>query len=531
MNISYYRKVACVSAGVLLWLFAAAAFRTFAEDIKDLNVVVFEREYQIKKEVETKIKNEILDPMLGRDRASVFADIELDIIANKHDESGSKLGVSQKYKEAPGNKNKADTDFILPGVPKPKSVRDATNERPSAAQALQAQQEKGLQKIRYGVETEFKRFQVTILHDESLPKESLEAVRQKVNDILLPYKIRQKDPATILFKPARFKSIDWRDDLKRPNVYLPLLYAFLALFLLLFLFGPLAGFMRRYVKAILAKPGAEVNIENKEEEGKGGGGDGEGEGVKEGHQQIEMMFQQKSAEEEDSEEEDEMKKFAPFAYINEENLKRLVYMFLLRKEEPWLIAVVLSYLKPEYARQALSIMPVELQAKVAMEAITVRQVTREQGQAIDSEIKENIDFVVGGVEGLVRMIDDADPVSRQNILEYLKAQKPILYDKVKKSILTFEDIANFPDRSVQQILRGLNSETMEYSLEITPVQIDDARIKILDDIKALEKEGKIVVREKVSDEASTDDIDMSAARSRMQKISGAEQSPAPSGGD
>ena len=99
MNISYYRKVACVSAGVLLWLFAAAAFRTFAEDIKDLNVVVFEREYQIKKEVETKIKNEILDPMLGRDRASVFADIELDIIANKHDESGSKLGVSQFFEK------------------------------------------------------------------------------------------------------------------------------------------------------------------------------------------------------------------------------------------------------------------------------------------------------------------------------------------------------------------------------------------------------------------------------------------------
>jgi hypothetical protein len=34
------------------------------------------------------------------------------------------------------------------------------------------------------------------------------------------------------------------------------------------------------------------------------------------------------------EEEESMKKFEPFSYINEENLKRLVYLFLLRKEEP-----------------------------------------------------------------------------------------------------------------------------------------------------------------------------------------------------
>ena len=45
-----------------------------------------------------------------------------------------------------------------------------------------------------------------------------------------------------------------------------------------------------------------------------------------------------------------MKKFEPFAYITEENFKRLGNLFLVRGDEPWLIAVVLTCLKPEIAR-------------------------------------------------------------------------------------------------------------------------------------------------------------------------------------
>ena len=48
-----------------------------------------------------------------------------------------------------------------------------------------------------------------------------------------------------------------------------------------------------------------------------------------------------------TDEEDEMKKFEPFVYINEENVKRLAYLFILRKEEPWVVAVVASYLRSD----------------------------------------------------------------------------------------------------------------------------------------------------------------------------------------
>ncbi len=543
-----------LSAGLLL-LWSLGAPRIYAADApvtsdgQLMETSLMQKQDALRREVETKIKKEILDPILGPDRAFDFADVELEVVSKKAEQNKEGLGIIQKYKEkGTGAGGGADTDFILPGIPKPKSVTGGDNKRPEAAQGQQAQQAKGVQEVRYGLSTEITRFQVTVIYDETLPKAALQTARDRIDDFLLPYKIRGKDAPTVTFKPTKFKAADPLDDLKRPSVYLPLLYALLFLLLLLFLFGPLWGFFRKYIKAMLAKPGAEVNIEDKREEG-GGAGEEEGKEETEGHQSIDMNFLQK--EEEKKEEEDElMKKFEPFTYLNEENLKRLIYLFLLRKEDPWVIAVVLSYMKPELSRQALSMLPVEMQSRVALEALTVRQATREQIDAIDKDIRENVDFVMGGIERLVKMLDDSDPATRKNIIEYLKTQKPDIYEKVKRIVLMFEDIVSFPDRDMQTIIRSLSNEDiakavakadpaiankffsnmsqgavnaikeiMEYSGEITPAQQDEAQMKILDAVKSLEAEGKINVRQGNTQEVYIiDGGEMSSGDERKRKF-------------
>lgn len=258
-----------------------------------------------------------------------------------------------------------------------------------------------------------------------------------------------------------------------------------------------------------------------------------------------------------------MKKFEPFAYINEENIKRLVYMFLLRKEEPWVIAVVASYLRPEYARAVLTSLPIELQAKVALEALTVRQLSREQVLAIDAEVKENVDFVVGGMERLTQLLEEADMTTRNNILNYLKNEKPTLYERVRKFVLTFDDVTRFPDREMQIIVRELKPEIMaralqnsapevvnkflsnmssgaaallkeaiEYAANTTTAQIDEERAKILDEIRKLEREGKISVRERPEGGLGLEGMEeeMSVRERRQARLAGkggAEALPAP----
>jgi tetratricopeptide (TPR) repeat protein len=258
-----------------------------------------------------------------------------------------------------------------------------------------------------------------------------------------------------------------------------------------------------------------------------------------------------------------MKKFEPFTYINEENIKRLVYLFILRKEEPWVIATVLSYLRPDYARMVLTSLPVEMQAKLALEALTVRQVTREQVQAIDADIKENVDFVVGGMERLTAMLNEADTATRNNILNYLKNEKPLIFDKVRKHLLLFDDIVDFPDREMQTVVRELKTEamakalqnappeivnkflanmsggaaallkeSMEYAKDLSPAQIDEERAKIMDVVKVLEKEGKINIREKAEegiDLVEGMQEELSAMQHRQERFSAARKTQAGAG--
>ncbi len=523
-----------------------------------MDTSLMEKQDSMRRETETKIKKEILDPILGADKSFVFADVELEVIAKKAEQTKEGLGVIQKYKEKKGGANNPDTDFLLPGIPKPKSVLGAENKRPEAASGQQAQQAKNVQEIRYGVETEITRFQLTVIHDETLPKDTLKIARDRLDDFLLPYKIRKKDAPTVIFKPTKFKGANQLDDLKKPGVYLPLLYAALFLILLLFLFGPLWGFFRKYIKALMAKPGAEVNIEDKREEGGGGGGEDEGKEETEGHQSIDMNFLQKE-EEKKEDEDDLMKKFEPFTYLSEENLKRLIYLFLMRKEDPWVIAIVLSYMKPDLGRQALAMLPVEMQSKVALEALTVRQATREQIDAIDKDIRENVDFVMGGIDRMIKMLEEADPAIKKNILEYLKTQKPDIYEKIKKAILTFDDLPGYSDKDLQAIIRNVGNEDiaralskadpaiveklfsnmskgaanaikeiMEYSSGISATQIDEAQAKILDAVKKLEAEGKITPRQGSSQEVYIiEGGEMSSGDARRRKYESMSGGPKP----
>lgn len=495
-----------------------------AASVEPPNLDLIKARDKIVADSQARIQSDILDRVLGPGKASVFVDVEMDLRARRKENIRAGAGVAEKYKEKGARGAGFATQFILPGVPKPKSITGEPNRgKPAAAQGQTAAQSKTEMEEVFTQQLEFKKFEVTVIHDrDALTPEKRGEVRGLIVDAMKMYQVKPED---VMFRPATFYSpeLSWKDDILDPGVYIPLLYALLLLLFLFFLFGPLARFLKRYVEALAQKPAAEVNIESNitppEDEGGGGGEDGLDEG------KLDIMIGRKPPEPSPDDEEDEMAKLEPFSYINEESLKRLANLFLLRREEPWLIAVVLSYLRQDYARQVLAALPVELQTKVAMEALKVRQVTREQIQAIDDDIKENVNFVVGGIERLTRMLEESDAATRMNILESLKNEKPVVYEHVRRSILLFEDIPSFPDREMQVIVRELKTEamaralqgappevvnkffnnmssnassllkeSMEYVKDMTPAQIEEERGKIMDLVKTMEKEGKISLR-------------------------------------
>lgn len=562
-------------AVLLAW---PASLGTAVAAIVAPDLSLLQEQNRIKTDSETKIQRDVLDPILGKGKAAAFVDVEMEVKVASEESQRSGMGLAEKYKEkAPAARGGMQTTFVLPGIPKPKTItqQQQTPEKPEQSQAQQAQQIKGAQEENFSIKPVFKRLQVTVIHDDTVLKQKTQEdlVRARIVDAMGQYKLA---PDQVSFRPTQFDKpplVDWREDFKKPSVYLPLLYALLFLLFLWFLFGPLAKFFKQYVAALKEKPAAEVNVESKIEQpddaGKGGPEDALSKG------ELDIMLGRKPPEEPPAppEEDEAMKKFEPFTYITEENFKRLANLFLVRQDEPWLVCVVLSYLKPDLARATLTSLPVELQAKVAIEALKLRQVTREQLMAIDADIKESVDFVVGGMERLTRMLDEADSQTRANILEYFKNEKPEVYQRVRKFILTFDDVVDFPDRDMQTIVRELKTENMakalqgaspqiidkflknmsagassllkesiEYAQGLTPAQVEEERSRIMEVVKNLEKDGKVNVRQSRGDafsgfteELASDRGEKYAPRTRaaeqaVAQLLGGGASPAPTAG-
>lgn len=538
----------------LLW-FAGPAFALQGPDIG-----LLQEQNRIKNESEAKINHDILDPILGKGTAKAFVDVEMELKLEREESVRSGMGLAEKYREKLGAAKRnaqANTEWALPGIPKPKTISASQgNERPENSMAQQATQTKGVQEERFSVKPVFKKLGVTVVHDDRVlaEKAQVDLVRNRIVDAMSQYSLA---PDQVAFRPTPFhkegdKIKDWKDDLKRPEVYLPLLFALLTLLFLLWLYGPLRRFFHNYVQALKEKPAAEVNVESKIEQPDKGDEDGKSQLEQAG--KLDLTIQKKPDEPPppppEPVEDEDMKKFEPFAYINEENIKRLAYLFILRKEEAWIIATVLSYLRPDYQRMLLAALPVDMQSKLALEALTVRQVTRDQVVAIDADIKENVDFVVGGMERLTTLLDEADTATRNNILNHLKNEKPLIYERVRKHILVFEDVAGFPDREMQVIVRELKTEdmakalqdappevvdkfltnmstgaasllreSMEYAKGAAKPQVDEARAQIMDLIKVLEKEGKIAIRGKGDDGVDVVEAeDLSVMERRSQRF-------------
>jgi flagellar motor switch protein FliG len=203
----------------------------------------------------------------------------------------------------------------------------------------------------------------------------------------------------------------------------------------------------------------------------------------------------------------------------------------LSQEHPQTIAVVLAKLKPKQSGEVIGLLPQELQADVVMRIADVDQVSPEILSEIDDVIKREFTsmggvqrFKVGGVEKVVEVFSHLDRSREKQILDALDVLKPPLAEIIRKHLFTFEDIFNLDERSIQQIMREVSTETLTLSLKtcaedlkekvfrnissraaevikedlevMGPVRLSDvekAQSEIVKVTSRLEEEGKIVI--------------------------------------
>lgn len=475
-----------VAGALLLWAGAAAV-----EDVPSQSSLMDKAtEYNTKQA--KYLQDNVLDKILGPSRGIVIVDVEFGVETKVTRTEARERKVEKK-------KKLNDIEYLLPGVPNPKSV--AAEQAPAEAKEETGQ----AAQTRVDVRTVIRRIIVTVLYDEKVGKDKLDIVKDAITSTL---KIDGKRGDRIDFKKTQFTR-GFMEEILRPRVLIPLM---LALLVLIFLFGPVASFMRSFIKNMKERGGTEVTVDSKFDSGP----EGDAAGGAGGMSQAELEALER-----------EKKKYVPFDYITDDNIKKLAY--LIRLEPAQTVALVVSYLKPDYVKEVLNSLTPESQANVAIEMATIRSLSQEDVQKVDTYIKEKIEFLIGGINHLLEVLDQADKVTQNNILDYLRNEKPDLYEKVRAFIIMFEDIPNFPDQAMQVIIRELKSqemaralrnapddvmskflanmsanaaailkEEMEYGRPLTEQEIDDDRRKVIATVKQLEKDGKISIRAKIN---------------------------------
>lgn len=181
---------------------------------------------------------------------------------------------------------------------------------------------------------------------------------------------------------------------------------------------------------------------------------------------------------------------SPFEFLRRTDASQIINV--IANEHPQTVALILAYLPPDTAGQVVSSLSDELQAEVAMRIAlmdrTAPEVIREIERVLERKLSSviNQDFTsAGGLRALVDVLNQVDRATERTILETLEEQNPELADEVRRLMFLFEDIVMLDDRSIQQVLRDVDSKELALALKGTPEEVQEAIFRNMSERAAL----------------------------------------------
>ncbi|MFA5566305.1 MAG: flagellar motor switch protein FliG [Acidimicrobiia bacterium] len=178
---------------------------------------------------------------------------------------------------------------------------------------------------------------------------------------------------------------------------------------------------------------------------------------------------------------------APFEFLRKAD-PRLVLGFI-REEHPQTIALVVAYMTPDAAALVLTSLPEELQREVAVRVATMDRTSPDIIANVEAMLEARISSVVqqgdlssvGGVQTLVDVLNRADRATERLIFEGLENFDEALADEVRSLMFVFEDILTLDDRSIQQVLRQVDSKDLALALKGVK---EEVRVKVLSNVSS-----------------------------------------------
>ncbi len=146
----------------------------------------------------------------------------------------------------------------------------------------------------------------------------------------------------------------------------------------------------------------------------------------------------------------------------------------IQHEHVQVVTLLLSHLKIEKAAQVLQNLPENIRSDVALRLAKMDRTNPEILSVVERILERrfagvmsqgDMSSTVGGVESLAEILNRVDRNTEKRILEDLEAVDQALATDIRNLMFVFEDIIRLDDKSIQRLLREVDSKDLGLALK------------------------------------------------------------------
>jgi flagellar motor switch protein FliG len=156
----------------------------------------------------------------------------------------------------------------------------------------------------------------------------------------------------------------------------------------------------------------------------------------------------------------------------------------IRNEHPQTIALILSQLNPAQAAGVLGQLPEDVQTDVAMRIATMEKITPEVIHEVESVLDVHLKEVIsgnlsasGGIKAVASILNLVDRSTEKSILGNMEMENPELTSNIKNLMFVFEDLLILDDKSIQMILKEVDTKELSIALKAASDELKEKIFK------------------------------------------------------
>jgi len=151
---------------------------------------------------------------------------------------------------------------------------------------------------------------------------------------------------------------------------------------------------------------------------------------------------------------------------------------LIKDEHPQTMAIVMIHLKTAVASEVISKMPDEIKTDVALRIAGMEKVIGAMVDEVNDVFKDilknkktSVASIGGGVDRLAEILNQADEISSELILNEIEEANAELAAQIKQKMFVFEDLVLVDDRGFQKLLRRVETKELSVALKAASEEV------------------------------------------------------------